>query len=93
MYEIDRTDFNILTSFKFNDEGHIIFLDKPTDGITITEIMEYLRSEKCCKSRKTIYLHLSKLVQKKYVAKGIINNHADTYFIADKGKDALKGDL
>ena len=42
MFEIDRTDFQILTAFKVVDEETVIILDKPTDGITIAEIMEYL---------------------------------------------------
>ena len=44
MFEIDRTDFQILTAFKVVDEETVIILDKPTDGITIAEIMEYLDS-------------------------------------------------
>ena len=39
MFEIDRTDFQILTAFKVVDEEAVITLDKPTDGITIAEIM------------------------------------------------------
>lgn len=37
MFEIDRTDFQILTAFKVVDEETVIILDKPTDGITIAE--------------------------------------------------------
>ena len=44
MFEIDRTDFQILTAFKVVDEETVIILDKPTDGITIAEIMEYMDS-------------------------------------------------
>ena len=65
MFEIDRTDFQILTAFKVVDEETVIILDKPTDGITKSE----------------------------YVKKGIVYNHADSYYIAEKGKNALKGDL
>lgn len=93
MFEIDRTDFQILTAFKVVDEEAVITLDKPTDGITIVEIMEYLDSVNAHKSRKTVYLHLQKLVKIEYVKKGIVYNHADSYYIAEKGKSALKGDL
>ena len=93
MFEIDRTDFQILTAFKVVDEETVIILDKPTDGITIAEIMEYLDSVNASKSRKTVYLHLQKLMKSEYVKKGIVYNHADSYYIAEKGKNALKGDL
>lgn len=97
MFEIDRTDFQILTAFKVvdeeADEEAVITLDKPTDGITIVEIMEYLDSVNAHKSRKTVYLHLQKLMKTEYVKKGIVYNHADSYYIAEKGKSALKGDL
>ena len=93
MFEIDRTDFQILTAFKVVDEETVIILDKPTDGITIAEIMEYLDSVNARKSRKTVYLHLQKLMKSEYVKKGIVYNHADSYYIAEKGKNALKGDL
>lgn len=67
MFEIDRTDFQILTAFKVVDEETVIILDKPTDGITIAEIMEYLDSVNARKSRKTVYLHLQKLMKSEYV--------------------------
>jgi hypothetical protein len=32
-------------------------------------------------------------MKSEYVKKGIVYNHADSYYIAEKGKNALKGDL
>lgn len=93
MFDIDRTDFQIMTTFKVEEDGTVITLDKPTDGITIAEIMEYLDSINAHKSRKTVYLHLQKLVKTEYLKKGIVYNHADSYYITEKGKNALKGDL
>lgn len=93
MYDIDRTDFQILTAFKLEDDGNVITLDKPTDGIIIAEIMEYLDSVNAHKSRKTVYLHLQKLLKTEYLKKGITCNHADSFYITEKGKNALKGDL
>jgi DNA-binding PadR family transcriptional regulator len=93
MYRIDRLDFYILTAFKIEDEDSIITLDKPIDGITISEIMEYLSTMNIIKNRRTIYLHLNKLTQDGYTAKGIISNHAYTYYITDKGVKVLKGEL
>lgn len=75
------------------DEEEVTLLDKPTDGISISEIREYLDSVNANKSRKTVYLHMQKLVEKGYVCKGIINNHADTFYITEKGKSALKGEI
>jgi hypothetical protein len=89
MYEIDRTDLNILTAFAADD----VALDNPTYGITIPEIMNYLKSIQLEKSRKTIYLHVSKLVSMGYINKGIVCWRADTYYITPKGQKILKGEL
>ena len=43
MFEIDRTDFQILTAFKVVDEETVIILDKPTDGITIVDDIVYIQ--------------------------------------------------
>jgi DNA-binding PadR family transcriptional regulator len=89
MFEIDRVDYSILTAFCDED----IILNRPVDGMTISEIMEYLEQLNIKKCKKTIYLHLQKLVKANYMSKGIINNHADTYYISNKGQQALKGEL
>jgi hypothetical protein len=92
MYNIDRTDFCILTAFKAEDGDTIITLDKPTDGITITEIISYLETINVSKCRRTVYMHLTKLFNDGYIGKGIVNNHADTYFIKERGQQALRGE-
>ena len=93
MYEIDGCDFNILTAFNTVDEDGETFLDKPAYGATISMIMDYLEGIRANKSRKTIYLHMVHLVETGYVAEGIKYNHATSYYITEKGKNALKGDL
>ena len=59
MFEIDRTDFQILTAFKVVDEEAVITLDKPTDGITIVEIMEYLDSVVLCQDLVQVKMRFS----------------------------------
>lgn len=95
MYKIDRVDFYILTAFRAEDKDGetTITLNKPIDGITISEIMEYLATMNIVKSRRTIYLHLGKLVKEGYVSKGIVSNHADTYYVTNKGQQALEGEI
>ena len=39
------------------------------------------------------YMAIKKEMKTEYVKKGIVYNHADSYYIAEKGKSALKGDL
>lgn len=88
-FEIDRTDYIILTALCDED----IALDRPTDGLTINEISEYLDSINFSRCYKSVYQHLVKLVQKSYLSKGLRNEHANTYYITGKGLSALKGEF
>lgn len=38
----------------------------------------------------TIYKKLKKLVENAYIKKGIKDNHADTYYIIEKGIDLIE---
>ena len=52
-------------------------------GITISEILEV--TEGCLGARMTVYKKLRKLVDAGYIAKGILDNHADTFYLTEKG--------
>lgn len=93
MYEINRTDFQILMAFKINDEDGTSFLDRPTEGITISEIADYFKEVGVDKTRKTIYRHLGRLVETNYLAKGIMSHRADSFYITEKGQRALRGEV
>lgn len=52
-------------------------------GMTISEILEV--SEGGLGARMTVYKKLRKLVDAGYIAKGILDNHADTFYLTEKG--------
>lgn len=62
------------------------------NSITISELMEENSQESKCilGSRMTIYKKLKKLVENAYIKKGIKDNHADTYYIIEKGIDLIE---
>lgn len=57
-------------------------------GITISEILEV--TEGCLGARMTVYKKLRKLVDAGYIAKGILDNHADTFYLTEKGIDIVE---
>lgn len=57
-------------------------------SMTISEMMEYHADEsgRCALGvRMTIYKKLQKLVNASYISKGVIDTHADTYYLMEKG--------
>lgn len=42
-------------------------------------------------TRMTMYKKLKKLVINGYVSKGVTDDHADTYFILEKGVNLIEG--
>ena len=81
--ELNRLEFNILKCLY--DSGCI----DPYHSMTITELLE--KHEKLEK-RMTIYKKLRKLTEEKYVKKGIVDNHADTFFLSDKALKIIEGE-
>ena len=81
--ELNRLEFNILKCLY--DNG----CTDPYHSITITELLE--KHEKLEK-RMTIYKKLRKLTEEKYVKKGIVDNHADTFFLSDKALKIIEGE-
>lgn len=82
-YELNRLDFIILDTLYnggFKDYYH---------AITITEIMD--ENNGALGARMTVYKKLQRLVKAEYIAKGIIDNHSDTYYLLEKGIKTIEG--
>ena len=80
--ELNRLEFNILKCLY--DSG----CTDPYHSMTITELLEkYKELEK----RMTIYRKLRKLTEEKYVKKGIIDNHADSFYLLEKALKIIEG--
>lgn len=91
MQEINRTDVTIMEILEANNT-----LNNGAYGITITEIMESEEDGVQLiggKSRMTIYRRLRGLTKAGYIGKGVRENHADTFYLLDKGIRALEGDF
>lgn len=84
-YAINRTDITLMQILEAQDADNASF------GMTITEIMKCMSDIDSTKSRMTIYRRLRKLTESGYVAKGVLENHADTFYLTEKGVKALKG--
>lgn len=81
--EINRLEFYILDTLRqleMKDKFH---------SLTITELME--ENEGALGARMTVYKRLKKLSKDGFIDKGIIDNHADTYFITERGIELLEG--
>jgi len=82
--ELNRNQFLILMS---------LFSNGATDkyhGMTISEIME--ENDGNIGGSMYVWRSMKKLVNACYVAKGIKDNHADTYYLIDKGLTVCKGE-
>ena len=75
-YELNRVDYMILESLYVGgckDRFH---------GMTITEILDDY--EGSLGKRTTVWKKMQKLVNNGYLAKGILDDHADTYYLTEK---------
>lgn len=82
-FELNRLEFMILETL-YNggckDRFH---------GMTITEILD--DNEGALGARMTVWKKIKRLVDAKYVDKGILDNHADTYYVLDKTIKMFEG--
>lgn len=75
-YELNRIDYMILESLYVGgckDRFH---------GMTITEILD--DNDGSLGKRMTVWKKMQKLVNNGYLAKGILDDHADTYYLTEK---------
>lgn len=85
-YQINRTAVILLQILDNNEANSSI------SGITITDLMNALDEYGNSRNRMTLYRHLKNMCECGYIAKGIPDNHADTFYLCQKGKDLLKGE-
>lgn len=81
-FELNRMEFNILKCLYdggYTDKYH---------SVTITEL---LNDNEKLGARMTVYRKLNKLVKARYIKKGIIDNHADTFYLLDKAIRIIEG--
>ncbi len=81
--KLNRLEYNILKCLHkggCTDQYH---------SMTITELME--ENEDLSEVRMTLYRKLNKLSKAGFIKKGIVDNHADTFFLADKSLKILEG--
>ena len=82
-FELNRLEYMILETlydFGSKDKFH---------GMTITEILQ--ENEGSLGARMTVYKKMKKLVKAGYIAKGAIDNHADTFYLLDKSIKTIEG--
>ena len=75
-YELNRIDYMILESLYVGgckDRFH---------GMTITEMLD--DNDGSLGKRMTVWKKMQKLVNNGYLAKGILDDHADTYYLTEK---------
>lgn len=81
-YELNRVDYMILESLysgKCKDRFH---------GMTITEILDDY--EGSLGKRMTVWKKMQKLVSNGYLGKGILDDHADTYYLTGKSIEIIE---
>lgn len=85
-YDLNRLDVTIMQVLEQNGA------DNHSVGMTITEVLDALLDIGIVRSRWSFYRRLGRMVQNGYVEKGVLENHADTYYLVQKGRDFLKGE-
>ena len=81
-YELNRIDYMILESLYVGgckDRFH---------GMTITEILD--DNDGSLGKRMTVWKKMQKLVNNGYLAKGILDDHADTYYLTEKSINIIE---
>lgn len=82
MFELNRLEYMILESLYeggCKDRFH---------GMTITEILD--DNDGTLGKRMTVWKKIKKLVDAGYMAKGVLDNHADTYYLLEKSIKIIK---
>lgn len=82
-FELNRMEYMILASL------HEFGSKDCFNGMTITEIID--DNEDSLGARMTVYKKMRKLVKAGYIAKGVLDNHADTFYLLDKGTRLFEG--
>ena len=86
-YQLNKTDIWLMQVLESNEATNRI------TAMTIAEIMTILDASGNAKNRMTVYRRLRKLVELGYIAKGVPDDHADTFYMIEKGFNFLKGEI
>lgn len=81
--QLNRLEFIILDTLHENeckDQFH---------SMTISEVME--ANDNAIGARMTIYRKMQKLVRNGYICSGCMDNHANTFYLCDKGIKVIEG--
>lgn len=81
---LNRSDYLVLSTL------HELDMKDQFHGMTIAELME--ESQNALGTRMTVYRIASKLVKMGYLATGVLDNHANTYYLLEKGRKLFKED-
>lgn len=82
-FELNRLEYMILdTLYEFGSKDRF-------HGMTITEIL--IENEGSLGARMTVYKKMKKLVKAGYIAKGAVDNHADTFYLLDRAIKTIEG--
>ena len=81
---LNRSDYLVLSTL------HELDMTDQFHGMTIAELME--ESQNALGTRMTVYRIASKLVKMGYLATGVLDNHAYTYYLLEKGRKLFKED-
>lgn len=83
IFELNRIEFMILKSLYDGEcTGHY-------QSMTITDLME--DNEGALGIRMTVYRKMQKLLKAGYIQKGCLDNHADTFYLLEKGIKLVEG--
>ena len=83
IFELNRLEFMILNSL-YNAR-----CTKPYHSMTITDLIN--DNEGALGTRMTVYRKMQKLTKAGYVQKGCLDNHADTFYLLEKGIKTIEG--
>lgn len=86
-YQLNKTDIWLMQVLQTNEATNCI------TAMTIGEIMAVLESAGNGKNRMTVYRRLRKLAELGYIAKGVPDDHASTFYLIEKGFNFLKGEI
>lgn len=83
MFELNRLEFMILNSL------YNAHCTKPYYSMTITDLIN--DNEGALGARMTVYRKMQKLTRAGYIKKGCLDNHADTFYLLEKGIKTVEG--
>ena len=82
-HELNRTDVLLMLTLENKSAN------APAFGLTISEIIKHIETNGNDKHRMTVYRRLKALCNEGFVSKGMLSDHADTFYLLDKGRNVI----